>query len=75
VDGKPVSLDRKLREIVATVGDRKLSGREFQDYLAILSRWYYSSWRDGEFLPVENFAETPYRKLVHAISRVHRNVV
>jgi excinuclease ABC subunit C len=75
VDGKPAPLDQKLREIIAGIGERKLPTRELQDYLAILSRWYYSSWRDGEFLPLESFAQVPYRKLVHAISRVHRNVV
>ena len=46
--------------------------RERQEYLALLARWYYSSWRDGEWLPIESFDNLPYRKLVHAISRVAR---
>jgi hypothetical protein len=46
--------------------------RERQEYLALLARWYYSSWRDGEWLPIESLESLPYRKMVHAISRVAR---
>ena len=44
--------------------------RERQEYLAILARWYYSSWRDGEWFAFDSLENLPYRKLVHAISRV-----
>ena len=67
-----MSLDRKLRETFATVGPRKLTVRERQEYLALLARWYYSSWRDGEWLAFENWEDIPYRKLVNAVSRVAR---
>jgi excinuclease ABC subunit C len=69
-EGKPVSLDQQLREVLATVTPRKLTIRERQEYLAILARWFYSSWRDGEWLSFPSYDEVPYRKLVHAISRV-----
>jgi excinuclease ABC subunit C len=69
-DGAPVSLDRKLRETFATVAVRKLTIRERQEYLALLARWYYSSWRDGEWLGFESYEDIPYRKLVNAVSRV-----
>jgi excinuclease UvrABC nuclease subunit len=69
-DGAPVSLDRKLRDTFAAVAPRKLTVRERQEYLALLARWYYSSWRDGEWLAFESYAEIPYRKLVNAVSRV-----
>ena len=72
-EGRPVSLDRQLRETCAGVGGRKLTVRERQEYLALLARWYYSSWRDGEWLKFESFDEIPYRKLVHAVSRVARH--
>lgn len=75
VDGKPVSLDLKLRETIASVGHITRAPRERQEYLAILARWFYSSWRDGEFLPFDSYEHIPYRKLVHAISRVHHRVV
>ena len=69
-DGAPVSLDRKLRETFAAVAPRKLTIRERQEYLALLARWYYSSWRDGEWLAFESYGDIPYRKLVNAVSRV-----
>ena len=72
VEGKPVSLDRKLREVFARVAPLKLTIRERQEYLALLARWYYSTWRDGEWLPFESYVEIPYRKVVNAISRVAR---
>jgi excinuclease ABC subunit C len=71
-EGKPVSLDRKLRDLFAAAPLRRLAMRERQEYLALLARWFYSSWRDGEWLAVESFDNPPYRKLVHAISRVAR---
>ena len=67
-----MSLDRKLREVLPSVAELKLNVRERQEYLALLSRWYYSTWRDGEWLPFENFDQIPYRKLVNAICRVAR---
>jgi excinuclease ABC subunit C len=69
-EGRTVSLDRKLREAFAVVAPLKLTNRERQEYLALLARWYYSSWRDGEWLPIESYEEIPYRKLVNAVSRV-----
>jgi len=72
VEGKPVSLDRKLRETLALLGPVKLTVRERQEYLALLARWYYSTWRDGEWLNFESYDDVPYRKLVHAVSRVVR---
>jgi excinuclease ABC subunit C len=69
-DGQTMSLDRKLRETFAAVTPRKLAVRERQEYLALLARWYYSSWRDGEWLAFDSYDEIPYRKLVNAVSRV-----
>jgi excinuclease ABC subunit C len=71
-DGKTVSLDRRLRETVAAVQSRTLPLRERQEYLALFARWYYSSWRDGEWLSFDDYENIPYRKLVHAVSRVAR---
>jgi excinuclease ABC subunit C len=71
-EGKPVSLDQKLRETIAGFEFQKHSNRERQEFLALLARWYYSSWRDGDWLPFESYEDVPYRKLVNAISRVVR---
>ncbi|HXK05333.1 MAG TPA: hypothetical protein VMS37_23215 [Verrucomicrobiae bacterium] len=72
-EGKPVSLDRRLREVCAEVVALKLSVRERQEYLALLARWYYSTWRDGEWIGIESFDQIPYRKLVNAVGRVVRS--
>jgi len=69
-DGRTISLDRKLRETFTAVVPRKLTIREREEYLAILARWYYSSWRDGEWLGFDSFDDPPYRKLVNAVSRI-----
>jgi excinuclease ABC subunit C len=71
-EGKPLSMDQQLRAVFGTVEARKLTIRERQEYLALLARWYYSSWRDGEWLGFDSWDDIPYRKLVHAISRVAR---
>jgi len=71
-EGKPVSLDRKLRDVFTAAPPRRLGMRERQEYLALLARWYYSTWRDGEWLAIDTFDNPPYRKLVHAVSRVAR---
>jgi excinuclease ABC subunit C len=71
-EGKPVSLDQQLRHLLGTLPVERRAMRERQEYLALLARWFYSSWRDGEWLAVEAFENLPYRKLVHAISRVAR---
>ncbi|MBX9602776.1 MAG: hypothetical protein K2X35_17365 [Bryobacteraceae bacterium] len=62
-----VSLDQRLRQETAHCehleGDRA-------EHLALLARWYYSSWRDGEFLLMEDWNKMPYRRIVNAIARV-----
>ena len=72
-EGKPVSLDRKLRDLFSSLEikpARAQTVRERQEFLALLARWYYSSWRAGEWIFFDRFDDIPYRKLVHAISRV-----
>lgn len=70
VEGKTVSIDHRLREVVAGLNPRKPGVLERQEHLALLARWYYSTWRDGEWLAFEDFDRVPYRKLVRAISRI-----
>src|SRR5579864_3825582 len=70
VEGKPVSLDQKLRDVIGTLTPAEQSMRQRQEYLAILARWYYSTWCDGEWFSFDKPESIPYRKLVHAISRV-----
>jgi len=69
-EGKPAPLDAKLREIYDALGPVRLPVREREETLALVARWFYSSWRDGEWLDWDPPGGVPYRKLVHAISRV-----
>ena len=69
-----VSLDQRLREVIAGFTPSAVSRQERQEHLALLARWFYSTWRDGEWIGFENLAKIPYRKLVRAISRVHGKV-
>jgi excinuclease ABC subunit C len=72
VDGKPAPLDRALRDTFSRVAASKQTVRERQEYLALVARWYYASWREGEWLSFDSYDEIPYRRLVHAVSRVAR---
>ena len=65
-----VSLDRRLRETAASLRPARISQRDREDHLALLARWRYASWTDGEWLPFDHVDDVPYRKLVRAISRV-----
>ncbi len=69
-----IPLDRRLKELAATLIPAKVTARVRQEHLALLSRWYFSSWRDGEWLAFESLDRLPYRKLVNAISRQVRGV-
>jgi excinuclease UvrABC nuclease subunit len=70
LEGRTVSMDHRLREVVAAIQPSRFGIEERQEHLALLARWYYSSWRDGEWLPFPALDRVPYRKLVNAISRV-----
>ena len=64
------SLDQRLREALENAAFRRGSSIEQEDSMAMVSRWLFSSWKDGEFLRIESFDRIPYRKLVNAVSRV-----
>ena len=68
--GASVSLDARLRELASAVDNPGSDGKLRMENLAVLARWFYSSWCDGELLMVDDWAKIPYRKLVNAVSRV-----
>lgn len=70
VEGRPVSLDLRLREVVEQISKAPVAIAEKQEHLALLWRWYYSSFREGEWLGFESARAIPYRRIVNAISRV-----
>jgi len=69
-----VSLDQRLRELVASIQPVTPPLAEKQEHLALLARWHYathySTANDGEWLGFPALDQAPYRKLVRAISRV-----
>lgn len=69
-DGRAVSLDTRLREMAASVSEDIPEPAIRTEQIAIVSRWFYSSWRDGEMLVVDSWDKIPWRKLVNAVSRV-----
>ena len=69
-DGRPVSLDARLRDIAAGITGESEAPAIRTEQLALLARWYYSSWRDGELLLAEAWDKLPWRKIVNAIARV-----
>jgi excinuclease UvrABC nuclease subunit len=69
-DGTSVSLDARLRELAQSVPEKRVMGIERMEHLAVLARWLYSGWCDGELLPIDDWSKIPYRKLVNAVSRI-----
>jgi hypothetical protein len=65
-----VSLDKRLREAIAGLEWTAAPGKERAEHLALLARWYYSSWREGGWVSFQNPDNLPLRKLVGVISRV-----
>ncbi len=72
VEGKPVSMDARLREALAGIRFRGGRSHTRAEHLALLARWYYRGTRKGEFVPFDSYDQIPYRKVVGAISRVTR---
>ena len=66
-----VSLDRRVRDLIASLPVEEARASDREEHLALLARWAYSSWRDGELLVFDSVEHAPYRKIVRAISRVH----
>jgi excinuclease UvrABC nuclease subunit len=70
-----VSMDRRLKEMIQTLPAKDPGSAERQEHLALLAKWFYSTWRDGEFLAADALGDLPYRKVVNAIARVAKGVV
>ncbi len=68
--GEPVPMDRRLREVVAQLPPLHAGNRERSEHIALLARWYYSSWRDAEWFSCPALEALPYRRVVRALSKV-----
>jgi hypothetical protein len=65
-----IPLDRRLRELVAKLSPVEVTPREREEHIAILARWYWSSWRDGVWIRADNVEKISYRRLTSAVSKV-----
>ncbi|HXE92130.1 MAG TPA: hypothetical protein VNK82_14320 [Terriglobales bacterium] len=71
--GKPVSMEARLAEALATVSAaQETSALERMEHLALLKHWYYRSSRVGEIFLTDERDELPMRRLVRGVSRVYR---
>ena len=67
-ESRPKSLDHELRERLSqSLSAPRTTGPRVEE-LAIFSRWYFSTWRDGEWFPFRTLADLNYRRLVRQIS-------
>jgi hypothetical protein len=64
------SLDAEIRTLIAGVRETAIDSGNKLEHLAIFSRWYYSSWRDGSWFPFRAPADLNYRRLVRELSKM-----
>jgi excinuclease ABC subunit C len=64
------SLDSEIRLRLSTVlGNPRTAGVK-EEELALFSRWFYSSWRDGQWYPFGTLEGLNYRKLIRDLSKL-----
>ncbi|MGI9075284.1 MAG: hypothetical protein ACR2JB_29090 [Bryobacteraceae bacterium] len=69
-EARTKSLDQDLREQISeSLRDVTTEGKRMEE-LAIFSRWYFSSWRDGHWYGFRTLADLNYRRLVRDISKM-----
>ena len=66
----PVSLDERLRRTLAELPLRRRPARDRAEQLALVARWHWSSWKQGELILFDDPERPPYRKLARALARV-----
>ncbi|MBV8866506.1 MAG: hypothetical protein JO210_14020 [Acidobacteriaceae bacterium] len=64
------SLDSELREMLTRHLSKPGSQGNRAEEIAVFSRWYYSSWRDGEWFPFVELSRLNYRRLVRELSKL-----
>jgi hypothetical protein len=67
------SLDQQLRELITgSLATPRISGNRLEE-LGVFSRWYYSSWRDGQWFAFRSLSDLNYRKMVRQISKMAKS--
>ncbi len=70
----PKSLDEELRQRVSGALEHVDTERNRIEDLAIFSRWYFSSFRDGQWFAFRSIGDLNYRRLVREISKMAKTV-
>jgi excinuclease UvrABC nuclease subunit len=63
-------LDIRLRLLVESMPQKRAGWREQQEQTALLAKWFYSSYREGEWVECASPEKVPYRRLANAVARV-----
>jgi excinuclease ABC subunit C len=71
-DADSRSLDQRLREKLGSHLSSPRSDGDRLEQIALLSRWYYSSWRDGVWFAFNDLSDLNYRALVRGVSALLR---
>ncbi len=66
----PRSLDRQIEDLLAPLAQPAAERLPLWEHLALLARWYYSSFRQGELVILEPDRPLPARALIRACRRV-----
>jgi hypothetical protein len=70
-DDTPEAVGERLQAPVSTLtGDDSEVAGDAADHLAILVRWYHSSWRDGHWYPLRSGVKPSVRRMGKAALRM-----
>jgi excinuclease ABC subunit C len=67
---RKLPIDAEVRQRLDAALSKSAATTRKAEHLALFARWYYSSWRDGEWFPFKTLADLDYRKLVRHISKL-----
>lgn len=64
------SLDREIREKLEDPVRHPVADGRRAEHIAVFARWYFSSWRDGQWFSFRELNDLNYRKLVREVSNL-----
>ena len=70
--GKPLSMEARIHETLATIAVPAASAQETMEQLAILKRWYYRTSKTGELFLADDRGDLPWRRIVRGVTRVFK---
>ena len=70
--GKPLSMEARIHETLATAEVPQSSAQETMEQLAILKRWYYRTSKTGELFLADERGDLPWRRIVRGVTRVFK---